>query len=53
MEVRTAAGTYGADQVVVAAGVWSREICRSLGVDIDLAPGRAVRRGRGPSSGHA
>jgi D-amino-acid dehydrogenase len=40
VEVRTTAGTYGADQVVVAAGVWSREICRSLGVDIDLAPGK-------------
>ncbi|MFD6999260.1 NAD(P)/FAD-dependent oxidoreductase [Streptomyces mirabilis] len=40
VEVRTTAGTYGTDQVVVASGVWSREICRSLGVDIDLAPGK-------------
>ncbi|MCT9076638.1 NAD(P)/FAD-dependent oxidoreductase [Streptomyces fulvoviolaceus] len=40
VQVRTSAGTYGADAVVIAAGVWSREVCRSLGVRIDLAPGK-------------
>ncbi|MEU9169648.1 FAD-binding oxidoreductase [Streptomyces sp. NPDC048420] len=40
MEVRTTAGTYAADTVVVAAGVWSRELCRSLGVRLDLAAGK-------------
>nr|WP_275424783.1 FAD-dependent oxidoreductase [Streptomyces sp. SID13726] len=39
-EVRTTAGTYTADTVVLAAGVWSRELCRSLGVRIDLAAGK-------------
>ncbi|MFE2938372.1 NAD(P)/FAD-dependent oxidoreductase [Streptomyces sp. NPDC059255] len=39
-EVRTSAGTYGADVTVIAAGVWSRELCRGLGVDIDLLPGK-------------
>ena len=40
VEVRTTAGTYSADTVVVAAGVRSRELCRSLGVRIDLAAGK-------------
>ncbi|MEU6572438.1 FAD-binding oxidoreductase [Streptomyces sp. NPDC046805] len=40
VEVRTSAGTYGADAVVVAAGVWSREVCRSLGARLDLAAGK-------------
>ncbi|MFF3458385.1 NAD(P)/FAD-dependent oxidoreductase [Streptomyces sp. NPDC002730] len=39
-EVRTTAGTYTADTTVIAAGVWSRELCRGLGVDIDLMPGK-------------
>ncbi|KPI11412.1 D-amino-acid dehydrogenase [Actinobacteria bacterium OK074] len=52
VEVRTTAGTYRADTVVVAAGVWSRELCRSLGVAVDLVPGKgysfAVPDGAGP-----
>ncbi|MFB6959234.1 NAD(P)/FAD-dependent oxidoreductase [Streptomyces sp. NPDC056309] len=40
VEVRTTAGTYDADAVVIAAGVWSWEVCRSLGVRIALAPGK-------------
>ncbi|MFI1735985.1 NAD(P)/FAD-dependent oxidoreductase [Streptomyces acidicola] len=39
-EVRTSAGTYGADVVVIAAGVWSREHLRGLGVDVDLVAGK-------------
>lgn len=39
-EVRTTAGTYRADVAVIAAGVWSRELCRTLGVDVSLVPGK-------------
>ncbi|MEU9456078.1 FAD-dependent oxidoreductase [Streptomyces sp. NPDC048277] len=39
-QVRTTAGTYTADVVVIAAGVWSRELCRPLGVRLDLAAGK-------------
>ncbi|MFC8089254.1 FAD-dependent oxidoreductase [Streptomyces sp. NPDC057301] len=39
VEVRTAAGTYTADAVVIAAGVWSRDVCASLGVRIEMAAG--------------
>ncbi|MFD7502104.1 NAD(P)/FAD-dependent oxidoreductase [Streptomyces sp. NPDC059850] len=39
-EVRTSAGTYRGDAVVVAAGIWSRELVRGLGVDIDLVAGK-------------
>ncbi|MEU6658746.1 FAD-dependent oxidoreductase [Streptomyces sp. NPDC046821] len=38
--VRTSAGTYSADVVVIAAGVWSREQLRGLGVDVDLVAGK-------------
>ncbi|WP_078510228.1 NAD(P)/FAD-dependent oxidoreductase [Streptomyces himastatinicus] len=39
-EVRTSAGTYRSDAVVVAAGIWSRELVRGLGVDLDLVAGK-------------
>lgn len=38
--VRTTAGDFVADAAVVAAGVWSRELCRQLGADIGLFPGK-------------
>ncbi|WP_328421431.1 FAD-dependent oxidoreductase [Streptomyces sp. NBC_00443] len=40
VEVRTTAGTYQADAVVIAAGVWYREVCASLGVRIEMAAGK-------------
>ncbi|MEJ8671765.1 FAD-dependent oxidoreductase [Streptomyces sp. MS1.AVA.1] len=40
IEARTTAGTYRADAVVIAAGVWSREVCASLGVRIEMAAGK-------------
>jgi D-amino-acid dehydrogenase len=39
-EVRTTAGTWTADATVIAAGVWSRELCRGLGLDLALMPGK-------------
>lgn len=39
-EVRTSAGRYTADSVVIAAGVRSRELCRGLGADLDLVAGK-------------
>ncbi|QTI89956.1 FAD-binding oxidoreductase [Streptomyces sp. AgN23] len=38
-EVRTSAGAYRSDAVVIAAGVWSREPVRGLGLDVDLVAG--------------
>jgi len=38
--VRTTVGDFDADVTVVAAGVWSRELCRGLGVRTDLFPGK-------------
>ncbi|WP_074467026.1 FAD-binding oxidoreductase [Streptomyces sp. WMMB 322] len=38
--VRTSLGDFISDTAVIAAGVWSRELCRGLGVDIDLFPGK-------------
>ncbi|RFC70600.1 FAD-binding oxidoreductase [Streptomyces sp. AcE210] len=40
VQVRTSAGTYGADRAVVAAGVWSQTLLRGLGVDPGLFPGK-------------
>jgi len=37
---RTTVGDFDADVTVVAAGVWSRELCRALGVRTDLFPGK-------------
>lgn len=39
-EVRTTAGVYTGDSTVIAAGVWSRQLCRGLGVDVDLVAGK-------------
>jgi D-amino-acid dehydrogenase len=38
--VRTSKGDFVSDTSVVAAGVWSRDLCRGLGVDIGLFPGK-------------
>lgn len=40
VEARTTAGTYQADAVVIAAGVWSRRLSASLGLRIELAAGK-------------
>ncbi|MDO0910424.1 FAD-dependent oxidoreductase [Streptomyces sp. DT2A-34] len=40
VEARTSAGTFHADAVVIGAGIWSRQVCASLGVRIDLAAGK-------------
>jgi D-amino-acid dehydrogenase len=50
--VETDGGTIGADAVVVAAGVWSRELLRGIGVDIPLeaAKGYSITaRGHDPA----
>lgn len=39
-EVRTSAGAYTADAVVVAAGIRSRDLCRGIGADFDLVAGK-------------
>jgi D-amino-acid dehydrogenase len=38
--VHTSSGTFSADTCVVAAGVWSRDLCRTLGVDLDIVAGK-------------
>jgi D-amino-acid dehydrogenase len=38
--VRTSAGDFLADTTVIAAGVWSRDLCRQLGVKMNLLPGK-------------
>ena len=38
--VHTSNGTFAADACVVAAGVWSRDLCRTVGVDLDIVPGK-------------
>ncbi len=40
VKVHTTRGTYEATTCVVAAGVWSRDLCRSLGVDLDIVAGK-------------
>jgi D-amino-acid dehydrogenase len=39
-EIRTAAGDYPADQVVLAAGAWSPALARQLGFRLPVAPGK-------------
>jgi D-amino-acid dehydrogenase len=38
--VKTTAGVYAADHIVVAAGVWSRELARELQLSIPMVGGR-------------
>ncbi|OEV30720.1 hypothetical protein AN219_09175 [Streptomyces nanshensis] len=38
--VRTQDGDFVSDSAVVAAGIWSRELCRGLGADVGLFPGK-------------
>ena len=38
--VRTSAGDFTGDTAVISAGVWSRELCRAMGADIGLFPGK-------------
>jgi len=38
VRVRTAAGTIDADRAVIAAGPWTSELVRPLGLDLPLAP---------------
>lgn len=38
--VHSSAGTVHADTAVIAAGIWSKEICRPLGLDLNLFPGK-------------
>jgi D-amino-acid dehydrogenase len=40
VKVTTDRGTYEAETCVVAAGVWSRDLCRSLGLDLDIVAGK-------------
>ncbi len=40
VQVNTNNGTHEAETCVVAAGVWSRDLCRSLGLDLDLVAGK-------------
>ena len=37
--IATSAGTVTADRAVIAAGVWSRAVCRSVGVDLGIVAG--------------
>ncbi|HJP77799.1 MAG TPA: FAD-dependent oxidoreductase [Pseudonocardiaceae bacterium] len=36
----TSAGTVEADRVVLAAGIWTRQLGRALGVDLNIVPGK-------------
>ena len=36
----SSAGAFAADRVVVAAGIWSEEICRALGVPLGMQAGK-------------
>ncbi|WP_161958571.1 NAD(P)/FAD-dependent oxidoreductase [Ornithinimicrobium cavernae] len=40
VRLRTTQGTFAADEVVVAAGSWSRPLARRLGTRLDLQPGK-------------
>jgi D-amino-acid dehydrogenase len=53
VRVRTVDGPLDADAAVLAAGVWSREIARGLGLDLNIFPGKgyslSLRLDRSPS----
>ncbi|WP_232665704.1 NAD(P)/FAD-dependent oxidoreductase [Pseudonocardia sp. TRM90224] len=40
VRVRTVVGDLDADHAVIAAGIWSRELCRQLGVGIGVVAGK-------------
>lgn len=40
VHVDTAGGSYSADVCVLAAGVWTRELSRGLGIDLDIVTGK-------------
>jgi D-amino-acid dehydrogenase len=40
VRVQTSRGVVDGDAAVLAAGIWSREIARSLGVDLNIFPGK-------------
>jgi D-amino-acid dehydrogenase len=53
VRVHTVEGPVDADATVLAAGVWSREVARGLGVDLNIVPGKgyslALRLDRTPT----
>jgi D-amino-acid dehydrogenase len=54
--VNTEHGPFEADKVVIAAGVWSRDLLRSLGYRLPLEPGKGysiTAVGEGPRPRHA
>lgn len=40
VKVHTSNGTFEADTCVVAAGIYSRDLCRMLGIDLDIFAGK-------------
>lgn len=38
--VHSSVGDFDADTALIAAGIWTREVCRRLGVDLNLFPGK-------------
>lgn len=40
VRINSSAGSFTSDAAVVAAGIWTREICRHAGVDLNLFPGK-------------
>jgi len=53
VRVQTVDGPVDADTAVLAAGVWSREVLRGLGMDLNIFPGKgysvALRLDRAPA----
>jgi D-amino-acid dehydrogenase len=53
VRVQTVEGPVDADAAVLAAGVWSREVARGLGIDLNIFPGKgysvALRMDRTPT----
>jgi len=40
VKVQTTEGTFTADTCVIAAGIYTRDLCRPLGVDLDIVAGK-------------
>jgi D-amino-acid dehydrogenase len=38
--VHTTGGSVDGDAAVVAAGIWTRQVCRTLGLDLNIFPGK-------------